>query len=139
MLFMFYVKVYKSLGTRREWICQKTDILYMRETKKLFNKNTQPEGVKVEKPVQKQRQGKDIKHVKCPYFRNSPNNICVRMTEKGLDARLSDFDIQHFCNGNPINCFFFRLPPPKKEDETKRFLRKHRFFNIRRKPMKTRE
>ena len=111
----------------------------MRETKKLFNKNTQPEGVKVEKTVQKQRQGKDVRHVKCPYFRKSPNKICVRITEKGLDAILSDFDIQHFCNGNPINCFFFRLSPLEKEDEPKRFLRKRRFFNIRRKVGKVQE
>ena len=105
------------------------DILYMRETEKLFNKNT--EGVNMETTVQKQR--KDIRHVRCPYFRKSPNKICVRMAEKGLDARLSDFDIQHFCNGNPINCFFFRSSPPKKEDDPKQLSRKHRFFNIRRK------
>ena len=113
------------------------DILYMRETEKLFNRNTEKEGIKMEQPVQKQR--KDTRHVKCPYFRKSPNKICVRMAEKGLDDSLSNFDIKHFCNGNPINCFFFRQSPPKKEDETKRFSRKHRFFNIRTKPRKVQE
>lgn len=106
----------------------------MRETEKLLNKNT--EGVKMEKTAPKQGQGKDIRHAKCPYFRKSPDKICVRLAEKGLDARLSDFDIQQFCNGNPINCFYFRLSPPKKEDEPKQLSRKHRFFNIRMKPRK---
>jgi len=115
------------------------DILYMCETEKLFNKNTEGKGVKVEKTVQKQRERKDIRYVKCPYFRRSSNRICVRMAEKGLDARLSDFDIQHFCNGNPINCFFFRSSPTKKEDKPKQFLRKHRFFHIRIKPKKAQE
>ncbi len=110
------------------------DILYMRETEKLFNKNTDKEGIKMEQTVQKQR--KDIIRVKCPYFRKTPNKTCVRMAEKGLDAELSDFDIKHFCNGNPINCFFFRQAPPKKEDETKLPSRKHHFFNIRIKPRK---
>ena len=107
----------------------------MRETEKLFNKNT--EGINMETTIQKQR--KDIRYIKCPYFRKSPNKTCVRMAEKGLDARLSDFDIQHFCNGNPINCFFFRQSPPRKEDEPKRSLQKHRFFNIRMKPRKIQE
>ena len=109
----------------------------MRETKELLNKNTQEEGVKVEETVQKQRQ--DIRYVKCPYFRKSPNKICVRMAEKGLDATLSDFDIQHFCNDNPINCFFFRSSSPEKEDKPKQFVQKHHFFNIRIKPRKAQE
>ena|GEM_PF-2094867 len=71
----------------------------------------------MEKTVQEQKQRSDVGYVKCPYFRQSPNKICVRMAEKGLDARLSNFDIQHFCNGNPINCFFFRLSPSEREDE----------------------
>jgi len=61
------------------------------------------------------------------------------MAEKGLDASLSDFDIQHFCNGSPVNCFFFRQPPSKKEDEPKRFSWKHRFFNMGIKPGKIQE
>jgi len=89
--------------------------LYTRETEKLFNKNTvAEEGTRVEKTVQEQKQRKDVGYVKCPHFR-SPNKICARMAEKGLDAKLSDFDIQHFCNGNPINCFFFRTSPSKNK------------------------
>jgi len=89
--------------------------LYTRETEKLFNKNTTEEDeIKMEKTVQKRKQGKDIGHVKCPYFQ-SPTKICARMAEKGLDPRLSDFDIQQFCNGNPINCFFFRKSSSKNE------------------------
>jgi hypothetical protein len=105
----------------------------MRQTKKLLNKNTE-EGIISGKNRPKAKTKKEIRQVKCPYFRKSSNKICVRMAEKGLDARLSDFDIQHFCNGNPINCFFYRLSPSRKEDESKPFLQKHRFFNILVKP-----
>jgi len=115
------------------------DILYTRETEKLFNRNTaEEEGVKVEKTIQEQKQKKGVGYVKCPYFR-SPNKICAKMAEKGLDARVSDFDVQHFCNGDPINCFFFRLSPSKKEDEPKAISWKHRFFNMRIKPRKVQE
>jgi hypothetical protein len=39
------------------------------------------------------------------------------MIEKGLDGNLSDFDVQHFCDGNPINCYFYRAPLPKEKEK----------------------
>jgi len=54
--------------------------------------------------------------MKCPYISNSPPK-CTRMIEEGLDGELSDFDIQHFCDGNPVNCYFYRLSPSKKMKE----------------------
>ena len=55
--------------------------------------------------------------MKCPYLRNSPPK-CIRMIEKGLDGKISDFDIQHFCDGNPVNCYFYRLPPSQKDEKS---------------------
>jgi hypothetical protein len=73
----------------------------MRVTKKLYNKNTE------------EKRGSKMK---CPYARNSPLK-CIRMIEKGLDGNLSDFDVQHFCDGNPINCYFYRAPLPKEKEK----------------------
>jgi len=57
--------------------------------------------------------------MKCPYACNSPLK-CIRMIENGLDGKLSDFDIQHFCNGNPVNCYFYRLPQLQKDEKSLR-------------------
>jgi hypothetical protein len=27
-----------------------------------------------------------------------------------MDEELSEFDLEHFCDGNPIYCYYFRLP-----------------------------
>ena len=53
--------------------------------------------------------------VKCPYLSTNSSKICVRMVDAGLDGKLSSFDIQHFCNGNPVYCYYFRLM--EKENE----------------------
>jgi hypothetical protein len=79
-------------------MCQKTDILYKSATKKLYNKETEEENP-----------------LKCPYAKNS-NPKCERMIEQGLDGKVSDFDIEHYCNGNPINCYYYRLPRSKKDE-----------------------
>jgi len=55
--------------------------------------------------------------MKCPYVRNSPPK-CIRMIEKGLDGNLTDFDIQHYCDGKPINCYFYRLPSSKNSERS---------------------
>ena len=52
------------------------------------------------------------KCTKCPYlFGNS--RICIMMVEKGLDGKVSSFDIKHFCRGNPFYCYYFRSHPSK--------------------------
>jgi hypothetical protein len=75
----------------------------MRATNKLYNKNTEKE--------------KEGNQMKCPYVRNSPLK-CVRMIEEGLDGKISDFDLQHFCDGNPVNCYFYRLPPLQEREKS---------------------
>ncbi len=32
------------------------------------------------------------------------------MLEQNMDDELSDFDVKHFCDGNPVYCYYFRLP-----------------------------
>jgi len=45
----------------------------------------------------------------CPYSSVTQNEkICRLMEVQGLDAELDDFDLTHYCKGNPNHCFFFR-------------------------------
>jgi len=32
------------------------------------------------------------------------------MLAENMDGELSDFDLKHFCDGNPVYCYYFRLP-----------------------------
>jgi len=32
------------------------------------------------------------------------------MLAENMDEELSNFDLKHFCDGNPIYCYYFRLP-----------------------------
>ena len=54
--------------------------------------------------------------MKCPYLRNSPPR-CTKMIEKGLDGKLTDFDIEHFCDGNPVRCYFYRVLPSEEKEQ----------------------
>ncbi|MDH5783062.1 MAG: hypothetical protein OEZ35_05295 [Candidatus Bathyarchaeota archaeon] len=48
--------------------------------------------------------------MECPYLLIDPGRkICRQMTEQGLDGELDDFDVTHYCKGNPNHCFFFRF------------------------------
>ena len=58
-------------------------------------------------PIPKSENGST--HSKCPYLSTNSGKICVRMLDAGLDGKLSSFDIQHFCNGNPTYCYYFRF------------------------------
>ncbi len=79
-------------GWHNTFVCPKVDILYLRTTRKLSNKNT-----------------KVIK-MECPYLLIDPSRkICRKMTEQGLDGELDNFDVTHYCKGNPNHCFFFRF------------------------------
>jgi len=51
----------------------------------------------------------DPSNAKCPYLCTHSGRICIRMVDAGLDGKLSTFDVQHFCNGNPVYCYYFRL------------------------------
>lgn len=73
-------------------VCPKVDILYLRTTPKLSNKNT------------------EVEKMECPYILiDLGRKICSQMTEKGIDGELDDFDVTHYCRGNPNHCFFFRF------------------------------
>jgi len=48
--------------------------------------------------------------MQCPHlFVNDNVRICKKMVDAGIDGKVSDFDIQHYCYGNPINCYYFRI------------------------------
>ena len=61
------------------------------------------------------QKAKNTKGVKCPYLSNSPKRICLKMVEAGLDARVSQFDVKHFCMGNPNNCYYFRFSSQRQK------------------------
>jgi hypothetical protein len=47
---------------------------------------------------------------RCPYLLvESEKKTCRQMIEHGLDEELDDFDITHYCQGNPNYCFYFRF------------------------------
>jgi hypothetical protein len=39
------------------------------------------------------------------------------MSEKGISSEVSDFDLEHYCQGNPVNCYFFRMLKDEKTDK----------------------
>ena len=53
--------------------------------------------------------------MKCPYLSEASKKVCVKMLELKLKGDLTDFDIRHYCIGNPIFCYYFRLPQIEKE------------------------
>jgi len=46
----------------------------------------------------------------CPYLSSASKKVCVRMLEAQMNGEVSDFDLKHFCDGNPVYCYYFRLP-----------------------------
>lgn len=55
--------------------------------------------------------------MRCPYLSNATKKVCVKMLEAKISGDLNDFDIKHFCNGDPIYCYYFRLPRLEKANE----------------------
>jgi hypothetical protein len=50
-----------------------------------------------------------VMKMKCPYLSDgSKEKICSLMIKQGLDGELDDFDITHYCKGNPNHCYFYR-------------------------------
>ena len=58
---------------------------------------------------------KQVNRMKCPHL--STDNKCLKMLEEKLYEELTDFDIKHYCKGNPINCFYFRKLIMKRNPE----------------------
>jgi hypothetical protein len=48
--------------------------------------------------------------VKCPYLSSASKKECVKMLAEDIGGELSEFDLKHFCDGNPVYCYYFRLP-----------------------------
>jgi hypothetical protein len=42
-------------------------------------------------------------------FINSEKRICRKMIEKGMNGEVSDFDVEHYCCNNPLNCYYYRV------------------------------
>ncbi len=50
-----------------------------------------------------------VMKMECPHLSPASNRrICRLMVEQGLDGELDDFDITHYCKGNPSHCYFYR-------------------------------
>jgi len=52
--------------------------------------------------------------MRCPYLSNATKKVCVKMLEAQVSEDLNDFDIKHFCDGDPVYCYYFRLPQLQK-------------------------
>ena len=62
--------------------------------------------------------------MRCQYLSNiEGRKICRRMLEEGKDAEVSDFDVQHFCVGNPMCCYYYRTPPKQPKTQQKDVLK----------------
>jgi len=58
--------------------------------------------------------------MQCPHLSNKEGKkTCRRMSEEGLEGEVSEFDIQHFCAGNPVYCYYFRTPPQHTKSQQK--------------------
>jgi len=52
--------------------------------------------------------------MRCPYLSSATKKVCVKMLEAQISGDLNAFDIRNFCDGNPIYCYYFRLPQLQK-------------------------
>ena len=48
--------------------------------------------------------------MKCPYLSSASKKECVKMLAENMGGELSEFDLKHFCDGNPVYCYYFRIP-----------------------------
>ena len=92
--------------------------MYKRTSSEPFNAITRSVKVKVKvaeprAPGKPKKEERKTLQAKCPHLRS--DNTCARMIKEGLDGNVSDSDVEHFCNGTPILCYYFRLPPPKNK------------------------
>jgi len=53
--------------------------------------------------------------MECPYLsEGSDERVCNQMINQGLDGELDEFDIKHYCKGNPNHCYFYRTCEAQK-------------------------
>ena len=48
--------------------------------------------------------------MRCPYLSSASKKECIKMLAEKIDEELTEFDLKHFCDGNPVYCYYFRLP-----------------------------
>lgn len=58
--------------------------------------------------------------MRCPYLSDATKKVCVKMLEAQISGDLNDFDLRHFCDGNPIYCYYFRLPQLQNQTRPER-------------------
>ena len=63
------------------------------------------------KPAPHKKMVKEPGQVKCPHLLSRAEKICLSMVESGLDSEVSSFDVKHFCDDNPIHCYYHRFAP----------------------------
>jgi hypothetical protein len=39
-----------------------------------------------------------------------------------MSSKVSDFDLEHYCQGNPVNCYFFRMLKDEETDKPEKNL-----------------
>ena len=53
--------------------------------------------------------------MQCPsLMEHKEKKTCRKMLEMGIDDDVSDFDVEHYCQGKPVNCYFFRIQDDEK-------------------------
>jgi len=56
-------------------------------------------------------------------FVNDKVKICKKMVEAGINGEVSDFDVQHYCHGNPNNCYYFRNSEKQTTEQSEKTLK----------------
>jgi hypothetical protein len=50
--------------------------------------------------------------MQCPHLKfDQRKKICMRMLEEGLIEEVTEFDLKHYCRGDPTCCYYFRTSP----------------------------
>ena len=84
---------------KRLYVSEQYNILYVR--KWTYSIYVQPQNCLTKRHV--------VMKMECPYLSAaSDRRICRLMVGQRLDGEVDDFDVSHYCKGNPGYCFFFR-------------------------------
>lgn len=56
----------------------------------------------------------------CPYLMiKEQSKTCKRMLADGLDGEVAEFDVEHYCRGNPACCYYFRMHTEPCDKDTR--------------------
>jgi len=68
--------------------------------------------------------------MECPHLSvNDGKKTCKKMEAVGMEGELSNFDVQHYCQSNPINCYYFRTSDNETTVQSEKTL-KHKLSQI---------